>query len=198
MARPTAARATSPREIQKLAHAAAVEELTRTGITEKVQELFVSVFRTAMRPTPEHEAKQIFTRFVRAFGKGPAREVLDEFAAFSMAHQGHQGGAYSRAIAALGGIDGPVRRLLAVVDAGEPAAERSRGGERREMVVLIATNVTRKEPLDARRLALLSILAGVPTWDAALGRRPGQGFTAKEAIAAERRAMAHHLKQRAR
>jgi hypothetical protein len=185
-------RARRPEDVQRLAYGAAVAELQRRGIgwtdadTNRLRQA-LGLERSALQT----DARRVFTKLAQAMHEArPALQAACDFASEHGPATDCTPGVL-RVLCALADVDGAARRALAL--AGEPAScafvERETLRDYAEQEIGWWSG----EALTARTLALLSVLAGIPTWEG-LGGRP----TGAEGLAAERRAMAHHLKDHRR
>lgn len=201
---PRVERARCPADVQRLAYAAAVDELAREwGVTwnDADAERLRDELGMNYREDPLHtESMRLCIELARAVYAAPrVMKALEAIVQFSETHG--QVGFAGR----WGASEGDARKLLnTAIHFGDPHDPLNMPGRPftmwREAVAVHAFEKQgwwSAKPVTARTLALLSVLAGVPDWKE-VGVKPAYwpGYTGPEAIADERRAMASWLDAR--
>jgi hypothetical protein len=187
-------RASDPAAVQMLAYMAARRELRKVGVA------WTNVDTRRLRQAlglavcaEEQKARRVLAELQRVLRTRGVRSALCSACALADEHRSAEYGTIG-SIALLAGIDGPLRWLrdFAEGNGGSIDDDDVRWTLREYAVQEIGW--WSREPLTARTLALLSVLAGIPSWREAEGKRPGEELSGRDALAAERRAMAHRLK----
>lgn len=191
-------------EIQRVAYQAAVEELRdKYGFTwtDSDTEVFRSQLGVNKNPT-EKEAREILARLTAALRSDGVMSALHEVVRFAEEHAEEASDASGTVLRAirLGEIDGPAWHMRGFADLGMEAGQVEHNW-RVTLAEYAATEIGwwTRFPTD-RTLALLSVLAGIPSWSRTAERlrqlserrsNPiNKGVSGRDAIAAERRAMA--------
>lgn len=203
-ARALVARGRTPDDVQRLAYEAAVVELRGEGIEwgdADAAHLRAILGRTEI---PElREARRLLDDLATVLRDAiPAMQALVDFADRHPDLAASTSGA-ARVAVGLGGIDGPVRKLWYLAEQRQRRTRHRASVAEHDWRGTLAEFASKeigwwsRNPRDARTLALLSILAGIPDWKsmAARLRRSAKGISGRDAIAEERRAMRHHLGQ---
>lgn len=186
------ARASSPAELQQLVYAAAVEELRAMGVDWTPADTDWLRRSIGLLKSPgESEARAILEALRIALSIPKVTRALQAVVTFAEEHAAPLSNLFgaTRTVVAMGELEGEARSLWYFVKTARPPFN---GWNSRDLVHDFATKYTvgwwAAGGVTARKLALLSALAGLIDCSAYEGKRP------KAAIDDERRSMAHHIR----